>query len=162
MKEYTNTQTIIANIPYLAMILIGTAMISYVFDFSPWVFAGAGLYFAYGIAGAFWIMIFVCPYCVYYDTRGCPCGYGKISARIVRKGDRNCFSEKFKRHIPVIVPLWLIPVAFVCIGLYRSFSWTLVGFISAFSINSFVVLPLLSRKHSCAECPQKEDCPWMA
>ena len=162
MKIYTKSQTIIANIPYMAMMLIGAVTIAITFDFSRLALMGAGAYFVYGIVGALWIMIFVCPYCVYYDTPGCPCGYGRISAGIVKKGDRDCFSEKFKRHIPVIVPLWLIPVVLGGIGLYRSFSWWIVGFMVVFSINSYIILPLLSRKHSCSECPQKTECPWMA
>jgi len=35
-----------------------------------WLFAG--LYVFYGITGALWIIIFVCPYCHYYGTRACP------------------------------------------------------------------------------------------
>ncbi len=114
MHEYTKTETILANVPYIFMVVIGAWTIAYADGFSAQVLAGAGGYFAYGILGAVWIMIFVCPYCAYYATHSCPCGYGMISARIIKKGDYNCFSVKFKRHIPVIVPLWLIPV--VCGG----------------------------------------------
>jgi len=166
MREYTRLQTIIANIPYAAMVLLGAATIASGFGFSPWALAGGGAYLAYGIAGAFWIMIFVCPYCAYHATRGCPCGYGTVSARLVKKGvtegKNDCFPAKFKRHIPVIVPLWLIPVVCGAPALWHSPSWWHIGLISAFAIDSYIVLPLLSRKHSCADCPQRDDCPWMA
>ena len=161
MREYTRSETILANIPYGAMVLIGAATIGCGWGFAPWALAGAGGFLAYGVAGAFWIMIFICPYCAYYATRGCPCGYGTIAARIVGKGERNCFSERFRQHILVIIPLWLIPVACGGMALWRSFSWPLVGLVSAFVINSYVVLPLVSRKHCCADCPQKDGCPWM-
>jgi len=161
MRKYSNFETAIANIPYIAMILIGSLTIVSVHAFSTYGFLGAGAYLAYGVVGALWIMIFVCPYCLYYATRGCPCGYGVISAVLVKKGNRNCFSEKFKRHIPVIVPLWIIPVAYGVIGLWRSFSWWLLSLVLVFVIESCVILPIVSRKHGCVECPQKDQCPWM-
>ena len=30
-----------------------------------------------------------------------------------------------------------------------------------FAVDAFVVLPLLSVKHGCKGCPQKDVCPWM-
>jgi hypothetical protein len=30
-----------------------------------------------------------------------------------------------------------------------------------FAVDAFIILPVLSRKHGCVECPQKDDCPWM-
>lgn len=162
MREYSKSDTAIANIPYVAMILIGAVTIAYAYGFSAQAFAGAAAYLAYGIVGVFWIMIFVCPYCAYYATRGCPCGYGTISARIIKKGDRDCFETKFRRHLPVIVPLWMIPVAYGGMTLWDSFSWPLVCLVSAFVVESWIILPVVSRRHGCLDCPQRDDCPWMS
>lgn len=162
MRRYSHLAELINNLPYVAMTLLGTAVIAVGFEMSPWAWMGAGAYFGYGVAGTFWLMLFVCPYCGYYGTRGCPCGYGVISARLVRRGDRECFSEKFKRHIPVIVPIWFVPLVVGAAALAKhGFSWQLLVLVVAFSIDSFVVLPLLSRKHGCADCPQRDSCPWM-
>lgn len=161
MHEYSKLETTIANIPYVGMILLGTVTIAYASEFSVWRVAGACTYLIYGIVGAFWIMIFVCPYCHYYATKGCPCGYGMISAIIVRKGDKDCFAQKFKRHIPVIIPLWIIPMVCGGLELHSSFSWLLLGLVLAFIIESWIILPIVSRTHGCIECPQKEQCPWM-
>ena len=111
MHKYTTSETIVANAPYAAMILLGSGTIGFGFGITPWALAGAAAYFVYGVDGAFWIMVFVCPYCAYYATRGCPCGSGMISSRLVRKGDRDCFAEKFKRHIPVVAPFHVWPYA---------------------------------------------------
>ena len=162
MRNYTKRETISANIPYAAMVLIGAVTIAYAFGFSSLAIAGAVSYLAYGIAGAFWIIIFVCPYCAYFATGACPCGYGSISARIMKKGNRDCFTEKFKRHIPVIVPLWLIPVVCGGIALWNSFSWLLIGLVITFIIESWIILPIVSKKQCCVDCPQKDECPWMA
>ena len=161
MREYGAFETVRANLPYVGMLALGGLVLGYGYGFSAGALAAAGGYVGYGILGALWIMVFVCPYCAYYDSRGCPCGYGKLAARMVGKGDRNCFSEKFKRHIPVIVPLWVIPVVGGVFAFGRGFSWWLVGLLVLFAANSYVILPWLSKKCSCAECPQKEDCPWM-
>ncbi|MCK4646613.1 MAG: hypothetical protein KAU46_10195 [Candidatus Aminicenantes bacterium] len=80
----------------------------------------------------------------------------------MKKGNRDRFAKKFRRHIPMIVPLWIIPVACGGIGLWHSFSWWLLGLVSAFVIESCFILPIVSRKHGCVECPQKDQCPWMA
>lgn len=162
MREYTRNQTLLANLPYAAMVTIGTATIATGLGFSAGALASAAGYLVYGVAGAVWIMVFVCRYCDYHGTRGCPCGYGLVSARFVPKGERECFAQKFKRHIPVIVPLWLIPVACGAIALHREYSRGLAGLVAVFAINSFAILPLVSRRHSCSECPQKDGCPWMA
>ena len=161
MRKYSRLDTAIANTPYVGMILMGLVTIAYAGAFSAWGLTGAGIYLAYGIVGALWIMIFVCPYCGFYATTECPCGYGTISARIVKKGDRDDFAQKFRRHIPVIVPLWIIPIVCGGIGLWRSFSWWLVGLVLAFVVESCIVLPTVSKKHGCVECPQRDQCPWM-
>ena len=162
MREYSHWQTTVANLPYAAMILLGSATIALSFPGTPWATAGALAYAATGLGGALWIMIFVCPHCAYFGTRGCPCGYGIIAPRLVSKGDGECFSQKFKRHIPVIVPLWLVPAGIGVWTLTRSFNWNLLAAVAAFVGNSYVILPLLSKRHSCGECPQREGCPWMS
>jgi hypothetical protein len=161
MREYTRWETAAANIPYAAMILLGAATIALGFHLVPWAETGALAYAAYGVGGAVWIMVFVCPYCAYYGTRGCPCGYGTVAARLARKGDRECFAQKFKRHIPVIVPLWIAPLVAGTVALVQSFNGWLLGLVCAFALNSYVVLPLLAKRHSCGDCPQRDGCPWM-
>jgi hypothetical protein len=162
MRQYTALETLVANLPYMAMVVLGTGTIAVSLGATPWALGGAVGYFTYGVAGAFWIMIFMCPSCAYYGTRECPCGYGMISSRLVRQREQACFSKKFKIHIPVIVPIWLIPAACGGYALYRSFSWPLLVLLFSFIIDSYIILPLVAKSHSCAECPQKEDCPWMA
>ncbi len=162
MREYTTQEVIIANIPYAVMVLIGTIIIAYSYNVSGAAYTAAIGYFTYGVMGALWIMIFVCPFCAFYAKKGCPCGYGIISAKIVKKSGGNRFPEKFKRHIPVIVPLWLIPIVCGGIALWDSFSWMLAVLVLVFIIESWIILPLVSVKHGCVDCPQKDNCPWMS
>jgi hypothetical protein len=160
-KEYTRVEVLLDNLPYGIMAVIGSGINLYLFGFS---LLGIGLsliYLAYCMIGALWIIIFVCPYCHYFDTRLCPCGYGKIAARFREKSTVNQFPSKFKKHIPVIVPLWIIPLIEGIVFLIRDYSFSLLLLILLFFINSFIVLPLLARLYGCGHCPQKNDCPWM-
>ena len=161
MREYSKLDITVANLPYLGMMILGSLTIAYAGELSALRVVSAGAYFIYGILGALWIMVFVCPYCHYYNTKGCPCGYGVISARIVKKGTYDCFAQKFKQHIPVIAPLWIIPVIFSGVDLYRTFSWMILGLMLVFIIESWIILPIVSKRHACIECPQKDQCPWM-
>jgi len=51
-------------------------------------------------------------------------------------GGRECFTQKFKRRIPVIVPLWIVPVVAGGVALVRSFT------------SSVLVLVLVGRSPS--------------
>ena len=161
MQQYSSVQELINNIPYIIMTLLGTVIFIVAFGNSVWALTAAGAYFVYGLAGALWIMVFVCPYCRYWNTRSCPCGYGRIAAKFRNKSAVDCFSEKFKKHIPVIVPLWFIPILAGGPVLVSRFSWSLLVLLIIFALDAFVVLPLVSTQHGCKECPQKDTCPWM-
>ncbi len=161
MKEYTNMETLIDNIPYIVMTIVGAIIILLGFELSVlgWIFSI--MYILYGILGAVWIMIFICPYCHFFNTRACPCGYGIIAVKFNKKKSIENFAQKFKKHIPVIVPLWLIPVLVGGYFIIINLNWLILILIFVFSINSFIILPLVSKKYGCAHCPQKDTCPWM-
>jgi len=152
---------LVNNLPYIAMIALGGVILVAGSPGSLWGFLAGGAYLVYGLAGAVWIMIFVCPYCRYWNTDFCPCGYGTIAARFRQRKTVDCFNEKFKRHIPVIVPLWFIPLLAGLILMGMSFSWLLLALTVIFAVDAFAVLPVFSIRHGCTECPQKDTCPWM-
>ncbi len=149
------------NLPYILMAIIGIAININIFKFSILGIVFSFVYIAYCTIGVIWIMIFVCPYCQYFNTNYCPCGYGQITAKFREKSPEHKFSEKFKKHIPVIIPLWIIPLIEGLIFLILDYNLTLMILVIAFTINSFIILPLLARIYGCGHCPQKSDCPWM-
>ena len=161
MRNYSRLEILVNNLPYVLMMILGSAVLALGLEMTPWAWAAGGGYLACGIIGAFWIMVFVCPYCTHYGARTCPCGYSLVSARLRKKGESECFDEKFKRHILVIVPLWFIPLAAGGGIAVRRFSWLLLGLVVAFAVEALVILPLASRRYGCADCPQKDKCPWM-
>ncbi len=160
-QEYSHAQQIVNNLPYAIMAVLGATILAVGFEKSAWGWIAGCAYFLYGVAGSFWIMIFVCPYCERYDTMCCPCGYSPIAARLRQLQDTDRCKEKFRKHIPVIVPLWFIPVVAGVVFAIQSFSWLMVILLIVFALDAFVVLPLFSTRHGCADCPQKDSCPWM-
>jgi len=159
--EYSYTQQFIDNVPYIVMIILGVIILFFSFEMSMLGWIAAGAFVLYGVVGAFWIIIFVCPYCHYYNQRACPCGYGLIAAKLRVQKDGDLFMKKFKKHIGVIVPLWIIPIIIGGITLTYNFYWEMLILLIAFAVNSFIILPLISRKYGCAHCPQRDECPWM-
>ncbi len=160
-REYSGAQELVNNIPYIAMTVLGAAIfvVGFVDPARGWIAASA--YVTYSVMGAIWIMTFVCPHCQRWNTGSCPCGYGRFAARLGKKKDSDHFKEKFKKHIPVIVPLWFVPILFGAGLVVRSFSWPLLVLLVVFALEAFIVLPLFSKKRGCAECPQRDSCPWM-
>jgi len=152
----------LSNLPYLAMLALGFAIFLACFNTTPWRWLWAFLYVFYGFAGSLWIMLFLCPYCNFYDTRLCPCGYGRLAPKLRTRKDSLLFARQFRRHICAIVPLWFIPPVVGVVSLFKSFSLPLLVLLLVFAVNSFVILPLFSRKYGCAHCPQKQSCPWMS
>jgi hypothetical protein len=159
--EYSHIQELVNNLPYIGMIVLGAAILIVGLDGSAWAWMAGVAYLTYGLAGTFWIILFICPYCNYWNTRSCPCGYGLIAAKLREREPGNRFNEKFKKHIPVIVPLWFIPVLAGLPLLIRGFSWSLLLLLIVFGLDAFAILPLSARKHGCKSCPQKDSCPWM-
>jgi len=161
MHNYTPRQEAANNIPYALMTMLGAFI---VWDGLPgpglWRAAGALLFGLYGVGGAFWMMYFICPHCGYHGTRGCNCGFGRISGLMRGKQPAALFARQFRKHIGVIVPIWFLPAGLGAYRLWRGFDWTAAILLALFVVNSFVVLPWLSSRKNCAECPQRGDCPW--
>jgi hypothetical protein len=162
MRVYRLTEELLSNCPYAVMIALGALILFTSFTVPLWEWIVTIAYLIYGVAGTLWIILFICPYCSYWGTRSCPCGYGRIASKLREKKTNGCFTDKFKKHIPVIVPLWFIPILAGVPFVIRSFSWLLIILLVFFVIDAFAVLPLLSTKHGCKECPQKDSCPWMS
>ncbi|HSW50949.1 MAG TPA: hypothetical protein VLH09_12275 [Bryobacteraceae bacterium] len=160
-RRFSRTRELVDNLPYILMGLCGSALLLAGLGNSPSGWLAAGAYLAYTLGGAIWIMAFVCPYCHYHGTRSCPCGYGWISARLTPKRPEKRFARQFRKHIPVIVPLWLIPVAAGISFYVGERSPLVLSLLVVFAVIAFVLLPLVARLYGCGHCPQKTDCPWM-
>jgi len=158
--EYSTLHTVLSNLPYAVVVLLGAAIIVVGLGGHAWTWVAAVGFVLYGAAGTFWIIVGLCPYCPSYGQRSCPCGYGIVAARLRPKGDAADFSRRFRLTIPAIVPLWFIPVVIAAIALAKSFALPLAILAGLFALDAFILLPWLSRGHGCKACPQRDLCPW--
>ena len=62
-RTYTGRETLQHNLPYILMIVFGAAVLFRSLGSLAWGPAVAAGYVLYGLAGAVWIMVFVCPFC---------------------------------------------------------------------------------------------------
>jgi hypothetical protein len=160
-QDHSRLSAVVENLPYAVMILLGASVIGVALRPSLLTWIAAAAYVAYGMLGSLWIILFLCPHCPSFGERSCPCGYGTIAARLRPRGDARLFAAKFTQHIPVIVPLWLIPLVVGAVPMLNAFSWPLAILLGLFVLDAFLILPALSKGHGCKECPQREACPWM-
>lgn len=159
--EYSTFHTVLENVPYAVMLLAGATLILLGMGAQVLGWLAAVVFVVYGVVGSFWIILFLCPHCPSYGQRSCPCGYGVTSARLRPKGDTSLFTRKFRQHIPVIVPLWFIPLVIALASLASRFTLPMAILLAAFVLVAFILVPWLSKGHGCKKCPQKELCPWM-
>ncbi|MGD2144442.1 MAG: hypothetical protein PVF54_08200 [Anaerolineae bacterium] len=160
--EYSTFHTVLGNVPYVLMLLLGAAVVVMAYGRATWTWVAAVGFVLYGIAGSFWIILFLCPYCPSHGQRSCPCGYGVVSARFRPRGDYSDFTRKFRQHIPVVVPLWIVPVVVAIIVTVKSLSVPPALVLGAFVLDGYILLPWLSKGHGCKDCPQPDLCPWWA
>jgi hypothetical protein len=173
VREYTPFYVFAGKLPYVVMVALGAAILAIGFDMALWAWVAAGLYIAYGIAGPFWMIMSICPHCRNYG-KSCACGYGLLAAKLRPRGKTSLFGAKFRKHIPTIVPLWIIPVVAGGVAAALNFSrygtslpagpgnraWWLLALVAVFVLEAFVVLPLVSAKCECSHCLQQDECPW--
>jgi hypothetical protein len=151
---------LVENIPYAAMILIGAAVFLLGFGLTLTGWLSAALYAAYGVIGALWIIVFVCPYCPNFGSE-CFSGHGQVSEMFMQKKDQGRFAKEFKKNIPVIIPIYAIPMVAGLAFFGLSFSYLVLLCAIAFAVNSYAIAPLVSRRVACSKCTVKDECPWM-
>ena len=78
-QTYKGAETLLHNLPYITMTVLGAIVLFQSFRKPTWAAIAAGGYVLYGLLGALWIMIFVCPFCRFWDTDACPCMKGKTA-----------------------------------------------------------------------------------
>lgn len=145
------------NIPTVVMYALGAAILWPIGK--TWAVA----YVAYSLFSVFLFWIRICPYCHHFGSRGCPCGYGVVSAKLCqpRKVSGTSFRAVFRKNIGIVFPSWFIPLGVGGFLLWRDFSRPLLWLVVAFCAVGFAFIPLVSKLVGCRNCTIKQDCPWM-
>lgn len=152
--RYATKNILIANVPSSLTYALGLIIFLYV-----GVMFGL-LYLIFTILALVLFLKFVCTYCPSYGSKHCPSGYGRIAARLFKKGDVARFPQMFKRYIPFLSLIWIFPILGSAVLLLRELSAFFVALTVSFIIVGFVILPLFHRYYECRDCPNREKCPW--
>lgn len=143
------------NIPTLLLFVLGTMLLARLSAVAAVVFAA---YLVLSIV-LFWARI--CPGCHFYNTLACPCGYGIISAKLFKRKEGRPFSRTFKRNIIIMFPNWFVPFLTGVYLLVTRYSTATLVLTILFSLDGFLVIPLVSKLAGCRNCSINEQCPWM-
>jgi hypothetical protein len=144
------------NIPTLLLFVLGFLIVCQISLLAAIAFG------IYTLISVIWFWAKICPYCHHYDTLGCPCGYGKISARFFRRMENKSFKRVFRRNIGIQFPNWFVPLAIAVYLLLTDYSKEILYLTIAFTTVGFIVIPAISKLVGCKNCEIKEDCPWMS
>ena len=144
------------NIPTLLLFVFGFLIVYQVS------LAGAIAFGTYAVFSVVWFWAKICPSCHHYDTLACPCGYGKISARIFKRKDIKSFKKVFRKNIGIQFPNWFVPLTIAIYLILTNYSKAILYITISFVFIGFVVIPAISKLVGCRNCEVKEDCPWMA
>jgi len=140
------------NLPLLIIIFFGMLIVGKIW----WVWGG--IYLLFSITALLLYMKFVCLYCFCYKTQSCHDGYHIIAKRLFKPGKGKSFYRQFKRYVPVVYPIWFLPVPAAIYVLITQFSRLFFGYVIIFSIFGFIILPLMS-KNQCTRCKNGPNCP---
>lgn len=148
-------QVLLDNVPTLAMYVLGAIIMNYISTIY------AISYLVYSFASVVWFWAKICPSCKYYDTRGCPCGYGKISSALFQAKKTDNFTKLFRQNIVALFPSWFVPTIVGIYFLINSYTLNLLILFLSFNIIGYALIPIISKQVGCKDCDIKEDCPWM-
>jgi hypothetical protein len=153
-KRGQKTVITIEMVPVFGTWALGMA----IFYFIGWQYSLT--YFVYCLFATFWMMRFICAYCVKSRTGTCPSGQGQVSHRLFAPGPPKYFGRQFKRNIGIQFPIWFLPLVAAGHILYYDYSHLVLVLTIIFCVVAFVILPLNSKKNACDKCPMRKQCPW--
>lgn len=140
---------VVGGVLYAAMTALGAATLLFTCGGSLLGWIAAAAYCAYAPAAG-----------LLFAVRGC--GHtAKRSTQAPAVDEDSARARGFWLHLPLVLPVGLLPPAAAGIAIWLRFSWLVVALAATFAVESFVVLPLVARFYIGPHCPQKNTCPWM-
>ena len=157
LEKYPTTTVVFGNIMMLLIIVIGTIAVWYLLDWWAWLYLAFSLIMMYIV-----LRRLVCINCYYYD-KWCALGWGKISAKMFKKGNLEDFPKSTGLKIaPAVYGLMMfIPIIAIIISIILVFDYTKIGvliLLILFSIYSAGI----GRKAACSKCKMNLSCPGSA
>ncbi|MBN2389673.1 MAG: alpha/beta hydrolase [Anaerolineae bacterium] len=155
----TTLHRIIEDLPTFATFILGAAIFFLASPRAGWLYAL--IYLAYCAFALTWFMRFICSHCLNAYNAGCPSLFGGIASRLFKQRPPEAYAESFKHNIAILYPCWFVPPIVALYQLVTAYSVPMLIALIAFALIAFVVLPLLSKGHSCTNCAMAAECPRM-
>ena len=154
LEKYPMSTIVFGNIMMLLIMVIGTVAVWYLLYWWAWLYLAFSLIMVYIV-----LRRLVCRNCYYYDN-WCALGWGKISAKMFKKGNLEDFAKSPGLKIaPAVYGLMMfIPIIATIISIILVFDYMKVGvliLLILFSIYSAGI----GRKAACSKCKMNLSCP---
>ena len=157
LEEHPKGRMIFGNIMMLLWFALGTIACWYFYSLVAWIYLAFALIMVYIV-----LRKLVCINCYYYD-KWCALGWGKLSAKLFKKGK----IEDFKGSIGIkFAPLTyglltIIPLVLIIVSIVQVFSWYKIGVLIILLLVS-LYSGGISRKTTCSQCKMRLICPGSA
>ena len=157
LEKYPISTILFGNIMIFLIIVIGTIAVWYLLYWWAWLYLAISFIMVYIV-----LRKLVCRNCYYYD-KWCAFGWGKISAKMFKKGDLDDFSESLGLRIaPAVYGLMVfIPIIAIIISIILVFDYTKFGILILLLLFS-IYTAFIGRKAACSKCKMNISCPGSA
>lgn len=152
-ESYKKSTVIFGNFMMLLWISLGTVAVWFFSPMFAWLFLSFALVMIYVV-----LRKLVCTNCYYYN-KWCATGWGKLSAKMFRKGKIEDFNDSIGIKIAPITYglLTIIPLIVIIISIILAFDYTKIGVLVLLLGVSFYSGGI-GRKTSCSKCKMNSFC----
>jgi hypothetical protein len=157
LEKYPMSTVIFGNIMMLLIMIVGTVAVWYLLDWWAWLYLAISFIMVY-----IFMRRIVCRNCYYYD-KWCALGWGKLSAKLIKKGNLEDFAKSSGLKIaPAVYSLMMfVPIIAIIISIILVFDYTKVGILVLLILFS-VYSAGIGRKSACSKCKMNISCPGSA
>jgi hypothetical protein len=154
LEKYPMSTIIFGNIIMILIMVVGAIAIWYLLEWWAWLYLAISLIMVYIV-----LRRLVCRNCYYYD-KWCALGWGKLSAKMFKKGKLEEFAESSGlKFAPAVYGLMMfIPIIAIIISIILIFDYNKVGILILLIIFS-IYSAGIGRKSACSKCKMNLVCP---
>lgn len=157
LEQHLTSKILLGNLVMIFWIALGTIAVWLLYPILSVFFLAFAVIMVYIV-----LRKVVCTNCYYYD-KWCSIGWGKLAAKLFKKGN----IEKFNTNIGVkLAPLvygllTIIPLIAIVVSIILLFDYTKISILILLLLVS-VYSGGISRKYACSKCKMKISCPGSA
>jgi len=157
LEKYSKGQVIFGNIVMLLWFALGTIACWYFYPLAAWIYPAFALIMVYIV-----LRKLVCTNCYYFD-KWCAFGWGKLSAKMFKKGNIKDFKGSIGIKLAPMTYglLTIIPLILVIVSIIQVFSLYKIGVLILLLLVS-LYSGGISRKTTCSKCKMRLICPGSA